>query len=141
MPMALCNAAQIHSLLHLDQELALDVASSLNLTQATRQVRNLVTKGEYDRIAENKGPGDDEYDRIVQAEVLFAFAAFIGNRGGIRLSQKGGLVRDFGLIDQGDTIRQLLTQGQIEEVQGRLRSQAKTVLDDLIDSSGQVWAI
>jgi len=139
--MALFSAEDIRNWLELDLEVALQVANPLNASLAEREVRGLVTKGKYEDVEANKAAGDDEYDRIAQAEALMAFASYIGNRAGLRLSEKGGLVRDLGMVNQQTTIRQLLSQGELEEVQGRIRQQAKDILDDLIDASGTVWGI
>ena len=139
--MALIDWGDIHKWLQVPQEVAQDVDNGLNPTLAEREVRRLVTSSEYDNIASNKASGDDKYDRLAQAEALLAFAEYIGNRGSIRLSEKGGLVRDLGIVNQQQTIRQLLSQGEVEDVQGRLRQQARDVLDELIDASGTVWAV
>ena len=139
--MALFSTKNIHEWLHLPLDVAKDINTGLNRKLAEREVRRLVTSDDYDDIASSKSEGDDEHDRIAQAEMLVAFAEYIGNRGSIRLSEKGGLVRDLGIVNQQTTVRQLLSQGEIEDVQGRLRQQAKDVLDDLIDASGTVWGI
>lgn len=139
--MALFGPSQFADWLDLDLELASKAASGLNRKYAEREVRRLISDTDYDDIASSKSEGDDKWDRVAQAEALFAFSSYIGNRGGIRLSQKGGLVRDLGIVNQQQTIRQLLTQGQIEQVQDRLESQAKELLGDLISSDAYVWGV
>jgi hypothetical protein len=139
--MALTSVEHIHNELRLPLDTAQEVAQSLNLMAAETQVKEWVTSGEYDRITSNKSEGDAEYDRLVYSETLLAFASYIGNRGAIRLSEKGGLVRDLGMVNQQTTIRQLLSQGEVEEVQGRLRDQAKDILGDLLDSNQIPWAV
>ena len=139
--MALATEQDIIDNLHLDAEVAMDVAAPVNLSRAERQLREWLTDVDYEDIRDNKQAGDDEYDRVAQAEALVAFASYIGNRGGIRLSQKGGLVRDLGLVNQQQTIRQLLSQNQIEQVQGRLLSQAEALLDDLRSAESILWAL
>lgn len=139
--MALFTQANLEAWLHLPSDIAAEVDSPLNQKFAEREARRLVDTDEYDDIRDNKASGDDEYDRLAQAEALLAFSSYVGNRGGIRLSDKGGLVRDLGIINQQQTIRQLLTQGQIEDVQSRLQAQAKGVLDDLITSDATVWGV
>lgn len=139
--MALFTQQNIEDWLHLPSDIAAEVDTGLNQKAAEREARRLVDTDEYDRIESNKSAGDDEYDRIAQAEALLAFSSYIGNRGGIRLSGKGGLVRDLGMVNQQQTIRTLLSQGELEEVQGRLRQQAENVLDDLITADANVWGV
>lgn len=139
--MAVAKATDLVDELHLPKDTAVEVGAEINLLAAETQVREWVTPEEYDRITSNKARGDTDYDRLVYAEAILAFVEYIGNRGGIRLSQKGGLVRDLGLVNQQQTIRQLLSQGQIEEVQGRMRQQAKQLLGDLVDPNQHVWGI
>lgn len=137
--MALFTQQNLEDWLHLPSGIAAEVDSGLNQKKAEREVRRLVGDTEYDDTESNKSAGDDEYDRIAQAEVLIAFATYIGNRGAIRLSQSGGLVQDLGMVNQQQTIRQLLSQGQAEQVQGRLRQQAEDVLDDLLAAESTIW--
>jgi len=140
--MALFSAGNVKQWLHLPMDTAQEVASGLNEKKAEREARQVVGNDDYDDIESGKSPGDDEYDRLAQAEVLFAFASYIGNRGGIRVdSGKGGLVEDFGIVNQQQTVRKLLSQGQVEQVQGRLRQQAEDVLDDLISANAYVWGV
>jgi hypothetical protein len=139
--MAVADVGSLYKQLNLPLEIAEDAATGLNLLAAETEVRDWVTTGEYDRITSNKKKGDTEYDRLVYAETILCFVEYIGNRGGVRLSQKGGLVRDLGLVNQQQTIRQLLSQGEVEEVQGRMREQAKQILGDLVDSNQQLWGV
>lgn len=139
--MALFTQQNLQDWLHLPSDIASEVDTGLNQKRAEREARRLVDSDQYDDIESNKSAGDDEYDRLAQAEALLAFSSYIGNRGSIRLSDKGGLVRDLGIVNQQNTIRQLLSQGQIEEVQGRLRAQAESVLDDLVTSNANVWGV
>jgi len=139
--MALYSPQDLMEWLDLEQEVALKVFSLPNRVLATEEVRRDVGEDKYDDVKANQSQGDGEYDRIAAAEALRALAAYLGNRGALRLSRKGGLVQDIGLINQQQTIRKLLSQGQVEKVQSRLRSQAEDLLGDLIRDESQVWAI
>jgi hypothetical protein len=138
---ALFTQQNLEDWLHLPTHVAAEVSTDLNERKAEREARSLVTSDTYDRIESNQSAGESEYDRLAQAEALFAVATYIGNRGGLRLSEKGGLVRDLGLINQQQTIRQLLRQGQVEQVQGRLRQQAEGLVGDLAGAASHVWAV
>lgn len=139
--MALFSTADVIDWLDLDPDLAIKIDTAINRSYATEEARRLVGGDAYDDIEASQTAGDKDYDRVAQAEVLLAFASYIGNRGGIRVSAKGGLVRDLGIVNQQQTIRQLLTQGQVEQVQGRLEQQAEQVLGDLVTSDSFVWGV
>ena len=138
--MALFDGAHLIEELGLSSEIAERINTDLNRRIAKTEVREKVLASKYDDVEANKQRGDDEYDRIAYAEALHAFATFLGNQGGFRLSEKGGLMNDLS-VHNAETIRQLLSQREMEEVQGRLRQQADRVLGDLVDPSGVTWAI
>lgn len=139
--MALYTQQNLQDWLGLTADVAAKVDTPLNAAIAKEEVRDDVSEDKYDEVESGQSAGSDEYDRIAQAEALHALASFIGNQGAIRMSEQGGLVQDL-TVHNAETIRQLLSQGQTEAVQRRLRQQAKTVLgEDLLDPSATTWAI
>ena len=135
--MAKITITDLEDRLQLDTDIAERVILSFAPRAAEREVRALISDQTYDDVVDED---EEALDRLKDAEALLAFASYIGARGGVRLSEQGGLVRDLGIINQQQTIRQLLSQGEVERVKGRLRAQAERILDDLTDPASILWA-
>lgn len=103
----------------------------IHVPQAERYLRNRVSDSVYS-AAQTAGSGAD-YDALKQAEAMLAVSYALPYVN-MRLTETGGLSKVIGMADM-DSREELLTFGQIKQIQKELVSQANEITQHLIPVS------